>query len=186
MGGGGGTSGGFDGQLEQGILSILKQGWAPDKNRLAQRYESARENIDRGRKSQMGNLQAALAERGLLGSGAEAATMGRLESDLGGQYSTALRDAQLSEDELSQDRYMGALNAGLGMSANDINRKKVMGELAVANLSQNRAWNQFLMSYGLDKQKIENDIQMGNIDRYTNLIGLYMQYGQSLAGGEED
>lgn len=184
--GGSGFGEGLGSAFNEGILSILKAGWGADKGQLAKRYESARETIDRGRRSQMNNLNAQLAERGLLGSGAEASTIGRTESDLAGQYSTALRDATLAEDQIASDRYMGALNAALGADSNDINRKKMIGELAVANLSQNRQWNQFMLQYGLDKEKIMNDISMGNIDRYTNLIGMFLQYGQGLSQGAEN
>lgn len=180
-GGGSGGSGG----INDAIMSIIKQGYGPDKGNIAKRYESARETLDRGRKSQMSNLQAAMAERGLLGSGAEAATMGRVESDLAGQYSTALRDATLAEDQIASDRFMGAINAGLGSEANDIQRQKVMGELAVAQLSNNRAWNQFMMQYGLDKQKIEYDMQNGNIRQYMDLIKMFLDSGADLSNGQE-
>jgi len=174
------------GPINEGILSILKQGWGPDKNQLAKRYESARETIDRGRRSQMNNLSATLAERGLLGSGPEKTGLENIEANLAGQYSTALRDATLAEDEIASGRYMQALDAGLGSMAQDTNAKKVMGELALGHLAQNRMWNQFLAQYGLDREKVMSDIQMGNIDRYTELIRLFFQYGAGLSQGEAE
>ena len=182
---GGGATNAPSGTANEAIANIIKQGFGPDKGNIAKRYESARETLDRGRKSQMSNLQAAMAERGLLGSGAEASTMGRVESDLAGQYSTALRDATLAEDQIASDRYMGAINAALGSDANDIQRNKVTGELAVAQLSNNRAWNQFMLQYGLDKQKIEYDMQNGNIRNYMDLIKMFLSSGADLSNGQE-
>lgn len=185
-GSGGGQSGGggdLSGALSEGILSILKGGFGPDKNQLAKRYESARETIDRGRRSQTASLRAALADRGLMGSGAEITGLGRIEEGLAGDYSTALRDATVTEDKIASDRYMQALQAALGSQANNTEQQKVVGQLAVDNLNQNRMWNQFLAEYGLNREKVMSEIQNGNIGAYTGLINAFMQYGQSQSNG---
>lgn len=168
------------------IMGVLRQGWGADQGAVGRRFESAREGIDRGRRSQTSNLRAVLADRGLLGSGPEATGYAQIEDNLAGPFSTALRDAQIAESEIASDRYTSALGQAVRMSEGETTRELGLGQLALGQLSENRQWNQFLANFGLDREKFLADIERGDTDQYMQLLRIWLEYGQGLSNGEVD
>jgi hypothetical protein len=50
----------------------------------------------------------------------------------------------------------------------NVRRQQVLGDIALRSLDQNRLWNQFLAQYGLDRDKVQWDMQHGNTDQYLS------------------
>lgn len=101
---------------------------------------------------------------------------------------------QGANDQLNNDRLMGSLQMMTGLSDSQTNamlsaigsgttRQQVLGNLALQNLDQNRQWNQFLAQYGLDKQKIINDLNSGNYAQLQSLLSMFMNFTSMTNGG---
>ena len=158
--------------------------------------ETLIEGTNKSRNSQLKNIRAILADRGLLSEpghtqGIEASAYTNLEDSLGEQYATGLRDLQGREfenqtglfreagDLLNQENtsQLGVLNSASGHSAQ-------LGALTVQMLDQNRQWNQFLAQLGLDREKVMADIANGNITQWMSLIQAFIQTLGTAAQGQ--
>lgn len=180
---------------DSGLGDWISQYQKSSKDTTNARAESARETIDRARKSQLANNQGLLADRGLISApgitqGSEASTYGRMEGDLAGQYATALRDIYSNQDSADQNalglavqreqnqasNYQAAIT-GIGQ------RQQMTSNIALQTLAQNVQWNQFMAQFGLDREKFAYDVQHGNIQQYQDLISLFLRSaGQSADG----
>lgn len=89
---------------------------------LNRRVESAREDMNRARSSQSDLMKAQLAERGLLGSGAEITGISGLEEQLGDRYSGTVRDIYADESARSDDRLLKTMSIAAGLSEQDADR----------------------------------------------------------------
>ena len=221
VGGGGGEGGGplipgadspLNTQLQSSMLEALQYGLNRDKfNTLWEaimgnveglggqhnkNLETLIEGTNKSRNSQLKNIQAILADRGLLSEpghtqGIESSSYANLEDSLGQQYATGLRDLQGREfeqqnnlfqsasDLLNQENsaQLGVLNAASGHQAQ-------LGQLTVQMLDQNRQWNTFLAQLGLDREKVMADIANGNISQWMNLIQAFIQTLGTAAQGQ--
>ena len=101
--------------LEDEALSLIRElidsgGKKPlDEQRRAMEIETARSPIDMLRRSQLAQSQAAMADRNILGSGAEADYMERLESQLAPMYADAGQQIALEEKNREDQRYNAAM-----------------------------------------------------------------------------
>lgn len=161
---------------------------------LNSRMESAREGSERFRSSEMDFLESELSQRGILNDGAMATGLAGISNDIAGQHATALRDIFADESGRADDRFMGALGAGVSQSqnANDTllgatgqgtERQNVLAQIAMDSLGQNMEWQQFISTFGLSRDQLMNDIQMGRMDRVIQLLNLFTQQAQIGAGG---
>lgn len=151
-----------NGQFNQGIVD--------------RRSEIARENLDRFRKSQGATDQAALAERGLAGSGAEQTAQHRMNSDIADQYGSALSGIIANESENADSRMMQGMGIAKDMStaeaqaAIDKFRANTDRGLGVGNLDLGN--RRLGLDSELGKGKLSLDAQLGNrgldIDREKN------------------
>lgn len=133
---GGGAAGGASGGSASGaqapaggmqelytmLSKLMGIGGEYNKDILNRRVESSRESMNRARSSQSDLLKAQLAERGLLGSGAETTAITGLEEDLGDIYAGNVRDIYADESERSDKRLMDTLGIAAGLSGQDAQR----------------------------------------------------------------
>jgi hypothetical protein len=89
---------------------------------LNRRVESAREDMNRARSSQSDLMKAQLAERGLLGSGAEITGMSGLEEQLGDRYAGTVRDIYADESAAADKRLLETMGIAAGLSGQDAQR----------------------------------------------------------------
>lgn len=197
LGGGGGDSGGppapapppysGDSPWLEYIKKILAQGYGADPHRLMLGFEKEREFMEKGKNAALGSLQAQLAERGLLGapgteSGAASSSYARLGENISNEFASNLRDLQLSEDKIAQDRYMNALQMAL---QRDASGETNAVNYALGVLNNNRAWNQFLAQLGLDRDRLNYEIQNGNQNAINQLLQLFAEFMRNAAGGAQ-
>ena len=91
---------------------ITNRGEIYDPQRDAMEIESIRSPLDTLRQSQLAEGQAAMAGRGMLGSGPEADYMQRLERSLAPQYTTAAQRLEIDRRNRRDDRLEKAMELG--------------------------------------------------------------------------
>lgn len=143
----------MDGILKQ--LSGMFPGGMFNQNLVNSRVDAATGALEKGRKSRLANNRAALAERGLLGDGAEATAINRMDSDLYDQYTNAVSDIYGNESAQADQRMMQALSTAAGLSS----------EQARQAIDKFRATN-------------ENNYNMGNLDLGKGRLGLDTELGR--------
>jgi len=82
-----------------------------------QRTDIARDALNRYRNQQNATNRAALANRGLLGSGPEATAQNLNEENIGGMFQNAVSGIQANESEAADRRMMQALQLATGLTA---------------------------------------------------------------------
>jgi len=112
--------GGFGRGIQGGVNDLLSRGGGFDPSIVNSRLETAREGLDRQRSAQTDQLEAALADRGLVGSGANIEALTGLERDLGGQFAGAFRDIVGNEQNAANNRFASALQTGSGLSGQEL------------------------------------------------------------------
>lgn len=198
--GGPGTAGVFNGDFlqqmgqdpfSQAITGSLAQLMGTAGSRLgtsdqdlALMMERARMPYEMARKTQLNNARADLANRGLLstespGQGLEGDALQRIETGLAPSYTAAIDNGML---ELNQNEQKWADILGNAATAGT-NRQNVLGTLALNELSQNTAFNEFLANYGLDRDKTLYEMQSGQNNQILQAFQLWLQYGQLSANG---
>lgn len=105
--------------IDKILKQLLENGGNFDQALVDTRLSSARDRLNRFRSSQLDTDKAALAERGQIGSGGEAAALTSLDSDIAGQFGTALTDIYGNEQENADKRLIAALQSGTGLSIAD-------------------------------------------------------------------
>jgi hypothetical protein len=100
--------------VTQQIQNLLATGGAlpSDPQREAMEIEAARSPLDMLRQAQLAQGQAALASRGLVGSGPGPEFGQRLEERLAPMYTQAAQNIELQRRQREQDRYTQALSLG--------------------------------------------------------------------------
>jgi hypothetical protein len=101
------------------LQNLLATGGAlpSDPQREAMEIESARTPLDVLRRAQLSQGQAALAEQGLVGSGAGREYLERLEQRLSPMYTQAAQEIELGRRQREQERYGQALGLGTQQAA---------------------------------------------------------------------
>ena len=100
--------------VTQELQELIARGGAlpTDPQRDAMELEAARTPLDVLRRAQLSQGQAALAEQGLVGSGAGRDYLERLEGRLAPMYTQAAQQIELARRQREQDRYGQALGLG--------------------------------------------------------------------------
>lgn len=108
-----------------GIDQILAQLLAPqggfNQKRADARVESAREQLERTRKSQTGTITAELADRGIYSpsGGPSTTALSALEEELAGIYGGTVRDIYADETQSADERFIRALELAGGLQSDD-------------------------------------------------------------------
>lgn len=119
--GGGGGAG--MGGIGQGINSYFNQG------RIDQRVNSARDQLERYRKSRSASNRSELAGRGTLGSGPEMTAMNRADADIADRFANAVSDIYSNESAMADQ-------LGLGYGRLGLDQDRLFGELSQGRTSQ--------------------------------------------------
>ncbi len=175
-------------------LSALKS-FLDTNGSTTARIGALRDQMATLRKGQVSDLDARLADRGLLSEaghsqGADLSAQAGLERDLGAQYSAAAASAipQLDANMLQAAGMATGLDQQavgnlLSTATTADQQQQILGNLAVQSLSQNTQWNEFLASYGLQRDQVEYAIQNNQISQLMPLINAFLEYTQTGAAG---
>ncbi len=176
----------FSQMLQQGygdaintLTAKLKQ-----KSNPALAIENARMPYEVARRSQLNNASATLADKGLYGepghmSGGLADSLGRIEQNLAPAYTYAIgQGIQQNEDNANTtaNTLLNALSGGT-------NRQNVLSNIALQSLDQNRLFQQFLATYGLDRARTMYELQNGQNSNLVNLLQEFLGSANTAANG---
>lgn len=177
------------GQDVQSTLSEMINGKNPAIN---SRFESARELMNKGRRTQINDARAALADRNLLSEpgipqGAETGALMRIEDNIAPEFARALRDIYTEETgnalqlatNMSADQARTFL-AGLGEGTS---RQTALANIALQSLSQNMAWSKFLAEFGLQRETVMQQLQQGRTDDVMQLLNSFLSLTSLSRGG---
>lgn len=175
---------------------IAAGGTSPD---ITAQIVKARDNSVLAQQGMLADARGELAARGLLSEpgapqGAEISAIGRIAQNIAPQFANALTDIQTHAMDIGSAQLTSALQMATGLSQDaahnlvstinaGTNRQTALANIALQTLDQNRQWQQFLMQYGLDRDKLANDIQNGNLDEVIKIIMAFINSGQVGAGG---
>lgn len=106
-----------------------------------------------------------------LGTGMATAQMQARDSRL---VSLLTQATGLAEDQART--ILDTANAGT-------DRQAALANIALRSLEDNMVWNQFLAQYGLDRERLMNEIENGNTENVTSILSLFMQFASLIRGG---
>lgn len=183
----------FGNDVQERLLGVLDRGGALDPSQVARRYESARELLDKGRRTMVNDLRGDLANRNLLSEpgipqGAEISGLNRITERLAPEFSRALRDIYTDESAKSDARMLTSLQLATNMSSDQARnflagigegtaRQTALSDLALRSLQTNMAWSQFLAQFGLERDKVMYEMQNGNLEQMLPLLQAFLQLG---------
>ena len=161
-------------ELQSQVLGSLSdvienRGRISDPQRDAMEIEAIRSPLDALRQSQLAEGQAAMARRGLLGSGPEADYMQRLESRLAPEYTRAAQLLEIDRRDRENDRLEKAMELG-ARTENEremlrTNRLNSALQLATG-MSEEQSRNLLATVRTVsDRQQMLNDIALSSLDR---------------------
>lgn len=188
----------FGATIQDQLLNMIKTGGI-NNPQINNALIGAREQSAQAMQGQVRDVGAFLAERGQLSTpgveqGAEAETLRRTAEGIAPAYSDAVRgiyDRALSEQN---ENVRSALSLATGMSQDQANtilgavgqgqeRQKLFATIALEKMSQNRMWNQFLAEHGLNRDRLQHEIQNGRIDQLLQLLQTFLGGAGVGAGG---
>jgi hypothetical protein len=177
--------------VNDAITALLERGGELDPNQTARRFESARELLDKGRRTMVNDLRGDLASRNLLSEpgipqGAEIGGINRITEHIAPEFSRALRDIYTDESAKSDARLMTSLGMAMNVSSEQArtllaalgegtDRQAELADIALRNLAQNQAWSQFLANFGLERDQVMYAIQNGQIESILPILQAFLQ-----------
>lgn len=163
------------------------------------RYESARELLDKGRRTMINDLEGDLTSRNLMSEpgieqGAHIGGLNRITEKIAPEFSRALRDIYTDESAKADARMMTSLQLATGFSTEQARtllagigegtaRQSALADIALRSLQTNMAWSQFLAEFGLKRDQVMYEMQNGNIEQFLPLLQSFIQLGGMAAGG---
>jgi hypothetical protein len=194
--------GGFDPLGTQGYLRRRLEetaGGGVNSARLQSRLEGARENLTRGQTAALGDLRGTLADRGLISlpgspQGAELDGTVRAFEPLQKAFLSEWRGAEQEESMLADEAEMDALTRATGWTSEEANRRlaaagtaqerqAMMSDIALGVLDRNIDWNKFQATFGLEREKVMEEIRQGRIAAIMPAIQMMLALtGQSRQG----
>lgn len=200
---------GFDGQVDLGTWEpqdLLDGGGTiemsrvgPDESQIARRFESARELLDKGRRTMINDLEGDLVSRNLLSEpgipqGIHAGGLQRITERIAPEFSRALRDIYTDEVERSDARQLAALQMATGYSVDQARnflagigegtaRQTALADIALRTLQTNMAWSQFLANFGLQRDQVLAMLQQGRVDDVQELLNSFLSLASLSRGG---
>ena len=174
-------------QSGQQIIDLLaNQGRLPeDLQREAMQLEAARSPLDVMRRAQMAQGAAALADRGLVGSGAGREYLEGLEERLAPQYTQAAQQIAEQRRQAEDQRYSQALGLGAQRAGQIENLRQqglqsAIGEAGRQTAQQEQLQQQILQSaLGQAGQQTAQQEQLEQVER-QQALGQAGQYGLGL------
>lgn len=193
---GGAFGPGFNNDSFKAALSGLFPNGMFNQDVVNRRTEGARQDLERFRKSQTANDNAALASRGLMGSGPEATAHDRMNNDIADKYTQAASGIYADESANADQRMMQALQIGAGMSASEASNAVNMlnaqnsftlgsGRLALDNNTATNAYNLDLGRFGLDRDKYLNDSGNNDLSQLMDILKTLSGGVNTSAGGHK-
>lgn len=193
-------------------LRGLFPGGAFNQDVVNRRVSGASDALNRQRKSTSASNKAALAERGLIGSGPEQTAQNRMDERLYDTFAGNVNDIYANESENADQRMMAALQTAAGMTEEearmaidafraqndltlgqgqlDLGRMKAgndftlgQGQLALGNLGAVNDYNLGMANYGLGRDRLLYDMDHGDTQDLMQILDqLYGGAGQSAKG----
>lgn len=191
---------GKTGRKTAGALEgIIERGGQLDEKRMAQRFETQREFMDKARRSQMNMASGELAQRGMLSEsgipqGPTGTTIGNIEQKLGEEYAGRFRDIGIRESELADDRMNNALSLATGLGGTEAKglidlaessgrRQEMLSDIANDSLDRNIDWSKFLATHGLQRDALVEAQRQGRVGILMKQFDQYLEMTKMSAGG---
>lgn len=131
---------------------------------VTNRVSSVSDQLERGRKSRLATNRAALAERGLLGSGPEATAMNRMDEDLYDTFAGSVRDIHGDESAKADQRMMQALSTAAGLTSEQA--RLVIDKYKAENENK---FNEGQLKLGQGRLQLDDKLGSGRLDLDTLL-----------------
>jgi len=183
----------FGGDVETALAGLLDRGGELDEGQVARRYESARELLDKGRRTMINDLEGDLVSRNLLAEpgipqGAHSGGLKRVTEAIAPEFSRALRDIYTDEAGKADARLMTSLQLATGMASDQARnllasigegtaRQGALADIALRSLQTNMAWSQFLAEFGLKRDQVMYEMENGNIEQFLPILQAFIQLG---------
>jgi hypothetical protein len=156
-------------------------GGGMNQNVINSRMSNVRDDLNRQRKSRLRTNQAALAERGLIGSGPEEYALGSLETDMADIFSNAATGIYADESQAADRRMMdalqmssalesGDLDRALGYYNADIGKMLGLGNLALGNTQAMNNYNLGLADFGLRRDMAINEFDQQDLNQLIQMV----------------
>ena len=190
----------FGQNIQQAVLDMIGgDGRDVDDGQVARRFESARELLDKGRRTMINDLEGDLVSRNLLSEpgipqGIHAGGLNRVTEAIAPEFSRALRDIYSDEATRTDARQMTALQLATGMATDQARnflagigegtaRQSALADIALRSLQTNMAWSQFLATYGLQRDQLLQMLQSGRIQDVMGLLNSFLSTVSLSRGG---
>jgi len=178
------------------LMDIIRGGHAPD---LSRRLVSAREDEAHGMQGMVNDARGALADRGILSEpgveqGPEIGAITRLTEQLAPSFASSISDIEQHGMDLEHEQLQNALSLATGLSSDQA--KNIIGafgagtqlqlglaQIALGQLQSDRQWQQFLANFGLDHDRIMEELRQGRTDQIIRLIDIFQNNTDTSAGG---
>lgn len=181
------------------LLQEVQTGSPQAEARRTKRMLTATENAQLAQQGLMEQLRAQLGDAGTVGlpgvpQGMETAGARRVTERVATPFSQAIRDIDIDESQQADTRQLNALQLATGWSgdkaqrvlqaaAAGTDRQRIMSEIALETLQTNQAWNSFLATFGLERERFMQDVRAGNMDRIGGIIQQFQTFLSQLRGG---
>lgn len=204
VGEGGSANNGMDPDLVAALKGLFPGGGF-NQDIVNRRTDNVRDQLNRFRTSQNASNRASLANRGLIGSGPEITAQNRMEQGIADQFQNAVSGIYADESQNADSRMMQALGlfGGLGSDANrlaldrelglgqldlgwgrlGLDQTLGLGNLALGNMNGTNDYNLGLARLGLDRDRLQHEIESGNIDQIIQILSQWLAGANSSAGG---
>lgn len=187
------------------LQGLYKNGGGFNQDIVNRRTENAKEDLFRQGKQTRANDEAALASRGLIGSGPEATAFDRRSQDFTDRYKNAVSGIYANESQNADQRMMSALQLAGGLDQNDAqnlinayssqtsralglgnldtNATLGLGNLALGNMNGTNNYNLGLGRLGLDRDVAQNNADNTQLDQIIKLLEQLHGGAQTSSGG---
>ena len=180
--------------IDATLRGLIERGGVIDEDPSikAQRMEAKRQPIEAFRRMQTNQMRGELANRGLMSEpgqpqGSEIGALGRIEEKLAPYYATAGQELASEDFAANNERLSQALTLATGLSQaqsqtflatleSATDRQQVLSQIALETLDKNMTWNMFLANLGLERGKVMNQLQTGQLESLYPLLVLFSQY----------
>lgn len=196
---GGSTGSPLSTALNKQLIDLLNNGGGLNTDRLNQRLSAARSAEATANAAQINDARDALAANGTLSEpgtpqGALSTAVDRITRAIAPQYASTVSGIYTDESQQADARLTSAISAATGLDENQASnilsavgtgtqRQVALAQIALNSLANNQQWNEFLATYGLNRDQVMAEIQNGNLSSIATLLQIFMQGAGTSAGG---
>lgn len=168
--------------LNDKLMELLTNNGMLSPSSEATQLETARSSADRARNAEMAGVSSELANRGQLdqfdpAGGAHAAAAAQVEhNDIGPNFTQAVQNYTIANSKQANDNLMSAIQLAS-------THQKDISDIALQTLSQNTQFNEFLATFGLQKDQVLYELQNGQNSQLIALLAQYLQAASKTTGG---